>query len=265
MHSLYKDNDKQYAASGRDNPLNRSVGNSDFEFALRAAFGPEFNAERQKVHGINPENASACASIKVNQLDRSGHREIFEMGNAVSEDFEILERKVFDTELEAQTQNVLDKNPDGISVCAGETSESPSRSLKLDSEEELQSRNSPPDKEEVNILDLSTSEFDTSSSSSEQEPDTGEENDFFSYSEQHSSTESSDLECSFNDFCARKCKPRIAYLEEESRKLSVLFNTERRHHEMAKKVRNLYIWGSLNKFPNFFRMGIFTDSTHMEL
>ena len=27
----------------------------------------------------------------------------------------------------------------------------------------------------------------------------------------------------------------------------------------------IYIQGSLNKFPNFFRMGTFIDSTHMKL
>ena len=26
----------------------------------------------------------------------------------------------------------------------------------------------------------------------------------------------------------------------------------------------IYIWGSLNKFPDFFRMGTFIDSTHMK-
>ena len=30
-------------------------------------------------------------------------------------------------------------------------------------------------------------------------------------------------------------------------------------------VKKMYLQGSLNKFPDFFRMGTFIDSTHMKL
>ena len=36
-------------------------------------------------------------------------------------------------------------------------------------------------------------------------------------------------------------------------------------YRITKYISFLYIQGSLNKFPDFFQMGTFIDSTHMKL